>query len=80
MATSDRVLLLSAHTVLCRSTLRAALDEVTALTSGLSSFIVNNRPNQGPGSDTVSREEYTRLLAKYEALLAESKLTKETVK
>lgn len=61
---------------LCRSTLRAALDEVTALTSGLSSFIVNNRPNQGPGSDTVSREEYTRLLTKYEALLTESKAYK----
>ena len=64
------------HCSLCRSALRAALDEVLALTNGLSSFVVNNKSNQSqPEKDTVPRDEYIRLLAKYEALLAESKIS-----
>lgn len=63
------------HCSLYRSALRAALDEVTALTDGLSSFILNSKPNQGqPGKDIVSKDEYMDLLAKYNALLAESKI------
>lgn len=63
---------------LYRSALRAALNEVTALTDGLSSFVINNQSNQGqPEDDVVSKGKYMSLLAKYDTLLAELKTYKK---